>query len=488
MGDLFIAGTWTTGAVTVAARSSAPPTAPTSAPSPRRAMPTPVRRSLLPGRLRHRPVAGDPARDRGALLARVADLLGTRRRRDRRAESLDTGKRYVESGMTSPMSSRSSATTPPSPAPTWGGSSTPAGRASPPPWSGADRGLLAHHPVELPAAAGLVGRSRPASPPATPSSSNPPRSPRTIHHPPGPPARGGRTARGRGQPRPRHRRRLRRAAVPDPRVDLVSFTGSLAVGRHPMAAAAPTVKRVALEPAEEPQYRLRRRRSRHRRRPRLTAVFLHSGQVCSRRVRASSSRSRRGLRRRDRPPGGQDPARGPFDESAQSGPLTSAGHLAKVEACVAAAWPRRPAAVRGARPSGSAYEKGFYHCHGAGPVPQRHVRGPGRVLRAGADRRDLHRRDPALAEDAAVALANDTIYGLAGAVWTQTAGRGERVARDCAWARCGSTTTTPTCRRRNGGGYKRSGSGEPATSGSGGVPGDQARVAQPRPGPSGWFS
>ena len=39
--------------LTVAARSSAPPTAPTSAPSPRRAMPTPVRRSLLPLSLIH---------------------------------------------------------------------------------------------------------------------------------------------------------------------------------------------------------------------------------------------------------------------------------------------------------------------------------------------------------------------------------------------------------------------------------------------------
>src|SRR5690606_5085153 len=33
----------------------------------------------------------------------------------------------------------------------------------------------------------------------------------------------------------------------DPRVDMVSFTGGLVTGRHIMAAAAPTVKKVALE-------------------------------------------------------------------------------------------------------------------------------------------------------------------------------------------------------------------------------------------------
>ena len=54
-------------------------------------------------------------------------------------------------------------------------------------------------------------------------------------------------------------------------------------------------------------------------------------------------------------------------------------------------------------------------------------------------------------EDEAVAIANDTMYGLAGAVWSSDASRGAARGRAaCATGRCGSTTTTRTCRRPSG--------------------------------------
>ena len=66
---------------------------------------------------------------------------------------------------------------------------------------------------------------------------------------------------------------------------------------------------------------------------------------------------------------------------------------------------------------------------------------------------------PAQAEDAAVALANDTIYGLAGAVWTQTAGRGERVAARLRLGTVWVNDYHPYVPQAEWGGYKQSGIG-----------------------------
>ena len=67
-----------------------------------------------------------------------------------------------------------------------------------------------------------------------------------------------------------------------PRVDLVSFTGGLASGRAVMAAAAPTVKRVALElGGKNPNIVFADADFETAVDFALTAVFLHSGQVCS---------------------------------------------------------------------------------------------------------------------------------------------------------------------------------------------------------------
>ena len=60
-------------------------------------------------------------------------------------------------------------------------------------------------------------------------------------------------------------------------------------------------------------------------------------------------------------------------------------------------------------------------------------------------------------EEEAVKLANDTIYGLAGAVWSKDIEKAERVAPNCAWEPFGSMTSTLTFAQAPWGGYKQSG-------------------------------
>ncbi|WP_455353194.1 aldehyde dehydrogenase family protein [Streptomyces sp. SYSU K217416] len=212
----------------------------------------------------------------------------------------------------------------------------------------------------------------------------------------------------------------------DPRVDMVSFTGGLATGRRIMAAAAPTVKKVALElGGKNPNIVFADADFEAAVDYALMAVFLHSGQVCSAGARllvqeelhdsfvAEVVKRARTIR-----------LGGPFDEHARTGPLISATHRDKVEAYVAAGL-AEGAVLRcgGSRPDDPALRGGYYYpptvldeCTPAMSVVHDESFGP--VLTVERFR----------SEDEAVALANDTVYGLAGAVWSQDVGRAHRVA------------------------------------------------------------
>ncbi|MBG7704023.1 aldehyde dehydrogenase family protein [Streptomyces sp. MC1] len=242
-----------------------------------------------------------------------------------------------------------------------------------------------------------------------------------------------------------------------PDVDLVSFTGGLQTGRRLMAAAAGTVKKVALElGGKNPNIVFADADFEAAVDMALTAVFLHSGQVCSAGARllvedALHDRFVDEVVRRAR----LIRLGGPFDERAQTGPLISAAHRAKVEAYVARGL-AEGAVLRcgGARPAGPGYDEGFYYlptvldeCTSAMSVVREESFGPVLTVERFTD------------EEEAVRLADDTVYGLAGAVWTSDEARAARVAGRLRLGTVWINDYHPYVPQAEWGGYKQSGFG-----------------------------
>ncbi|MEU4468427.1 aldehyde dehydrogenase family protein [Streptomyces sp. NPDC024017] len=218
-----------------------------------------------------------------------------------------------------------------------------------------------------------------------------------------------------------------------PDVDLVSFTGGTVSGVKVAEAAAPTVKKVALELggknpnvvfadacATEEGFDTAVDQA-------LNAAFIHSGQVCSAGARLIIEESVRDrfvtelARRAEKIRLGRG-----TEDGVECGPLVSEQQRAKVEMYVESAL-KEGAVLRsgGKRPEPSPQrpESGYFyeptvldHCHREMRVVREEVFGP--VVTVETFR----------TEDEAVALANDTEYGLAGGVWTSDAGRARRVA------------------------------------------------------------
>ena len=243
----------------------------------------------------------------------------------------------------------------------------------------------------------------------------------------------------------------------DPRVDLVSFTGGVETGRTVMAAAAATVKRVALElGGKNPNIVFADADRAAALDMALTAVFLHSGQVCSAGARLLIEDSlhddfvdelvERAARIR---------LGGPFDEKAQAGPLISARHRDKVHAYVQTGVAQGAVLRTGGKlPAEPELAGGFYYpptvldaCHAGMSCVAEESFGP--VLTV----------ETFTAEADALALANDTRFGLAGAVWTQDAGKAQRVAQALRLGTVWINDYHPYVPQAEWGGFGQSGTG-----------------------------
>jgi len=208
-----------------------------------------------------------------------------------------------------------------------------------------------------------------------------------------------------------------------PGVDMVSFTGSTATGRHIAHLAADRVARVALELGGKSANVILADADLPRAvRAGVGNVMVNSGQTCTAwtRMLVSHQLYPQALELAAAAVAGY-PMGDPFERGTRIGPLVSAAQRERVRGYLAAGL------AEGARVVGGTAEvpaRGYFvpptvlaDVDPAGTVAQEEIFGP--VLAV------IPYRD----EDDAVRIANDSRYGLAGAVWSADPDRALAVAR-----------------------------------------------------------
>jgi len=216
------------------------------------------------------------------------------------------------------------------------------------------------------------------------------------------------------------------ALVAHPDVDMVSFTGSTAAGRRVSEVAAPTVKRVALElGGKSPTVILPDADLRRAVMAGVTSAFLNSGQSCLAQSRMLVPRAMLDEVETLAVGAAESFTPGdPLTSGTRLGPLASEAQRQRVRDHIRKAVAEGASLLTGGTEAPEGLDRGFFvrptvfsdvRPHMA--IAQEEVFGPVLSILAYDS------------EEEAVEMANGTIYGLSGAVWSADAERAKDVAR-----------------------------------------------------------
>jgi acyl-CoA reductase-like NAD-dependent aldehyde dehydrogenase len=248
------------------------------------------------------------------------------------------------------------------------------------------------------------------------------------------------------------------AIVGHAEVDMVSFTGSTRAGRRIAELAAQTIKRVALEMGgKSPNVILDDADLDQAITAGMGGCYINSGQTCIALTRMLVPRSRLAEAEALAVAAAESYTPGdPAEPTTRLGPLASAAQLERVRGYIQQGIDEGAKLLTGGPDAPEGLDKGYFvrptvfsDVRNDMTIAQEEIFGPVLSIIPYDD------------EEEAIRIANDTIYGLAGAVWSGDAERAERVARRM---RTGQITVNGGAFNPSApfGGYKQSGLGREA--------------------------
>ncbi len=211
-----------------------------------------------------------------------------------------------------------------------------------------------------------------------------------------------------------------------PGIDMISFTGSTAAGRRVSEAASATVKRVALElGGKSPNVILDDAPLEDAITDGVSKCFLNSGQTCSALTRMLVPRARLAEAEQIAAAVAEQFKPGdPFDPESKLGPLVSDVQRERVRAYIRKGQEEGAKLVAGGADPPEGLERGYFvrptvfsDVTPQMTIAQEEIFGPVLAIMPYDDEED------------AVRIANDTVYGLSGGVWSGDEERAKRVAR-----------------------------------------------------------